>query len=322
MNSTLPQDLSLASILQPMSPEDFFAGAHDRVPVHIPGDPDKFLYAMSWDAMSDLLNQTAIWSPASLQLYLDGQPVPAPEYASQGVTRDGAPGLLVDLDRVRGWIGRGASVVLNDIETLTPGMKEIARVLGSEPGGKVQGNLYCSWRAHQAFPVHFDTHDVFAMQIAGDKRWRIYQQHFKDPINHPEFKALDQAYHDKHCGAISQEFVMTPGDMVYIPRGFYHDAIAETDATLHLSFSVVPVIGLDLISAVFERAVHDEVFRKAIPDPDRDEKATEQHLVRLAGRFRELVREKEFQGKFVDAMRGYRYPRQQIKLPDDGTGSD
>ncbi len=141
MDSNLPQELGLGDILQPHTPEDFFGGVNGRVPVHIPGDADKFLYAMSWDAMTALLNQSAIWSPASLQLYLDAQPVPAHEYAAPGITRDGGEGMLIDLDRVRHWIGRGASIVLNDIETLTPGMKEIARALGNEPGGKVQGNL-------------------------------------------------------------------------------------------------------------------------------------------------------------------------------------
>lgn len=318
MDSSPPQDLSFDDLIAPLGRGEFFDGIHRKRPVHVAGPAEKFQFAMDWELLSDLINQAAIWSQKSLQLYLDTQEIPGSEYCVPGVNRDGEQGLMVDIDRLRHWLGEGASLVLNDIETLTPGMLEIAHILGYEPGGKVQANLYCSWLAHQAFPPHFDVHDVFAMQISGEKRWRIYQRHFIDPINHPHFRQLDQAFHDRHKGAISMEFVMTPGDLVYIPRGYYHDAIAESDATVHLSFSAVPAIGLDLISAVFDRAVYDEVFRQAIPDPAVDGgKATEQHLTRLAGRFRELVREPEFQGKFVDNLRNFRFERQRIKLPDD-----
>ena len=316
MDSSPPQDFGFADMIAPVERAQFFGESHRKTPLHIPGAPDKFHFAMTWEILTGLLNQSAIWSPQSLELYLDANKIPDHEYCLPGITREGAEGMLVDLARLRGWVGQGASILLNDIETLTPGMAAIAKALGDQPGGKVQGNLYCSWQAHQAFPVHFDTHDVFAMQIAGEKRWRIYQRHFKDPINHPEFKQLNQDFHEQHKGAIGMEVVMKPGDLIYIPRGYYHDAIAESDATVHLSYSVVPVIGLDLISAVFERAVHDEVFRQAIPEGE-DAKATEQHLTRLAGRFRELVRDPDFQAKFLENMRSYRFERAHIKLPDD-----
>lgn len=312
------KEYALDAILTPLDIEEFESRYFRRAPLHVPGYPEKFDFAMNWEILTGIVNQSAIWSPRSLQLYLDNAPVPADQYCNPGITRDGNDGLLVDLERVQDWIGMGASMVLNDIETLTPGMLNIAKALGTNPGGKVQGNLYCSRQARQAFPVHFDTHDVFALQITGEKQWRVYQRHFKDPINHPEFKLLDQSYHEQHKGPLTAEFVMRPGDLAYIPRGFYHEALAESDSTVHLSFSVVPPIGLDLISAVFERAVFDEVFRQAIPNPLIDGgRATEQHLTRLAGRFRELVREREFQDRFVENLNGFGFKRSQFTLPDD-----
>ncbi len=318
MDAMSSEGLVFADLISPLPLDEFHEKVRGREPKFIPGDPEKFASAMSWDILTDLLNQTAIWTPHTLELVLDNVKIPPDRYCRMGQQRDGSQGLLADMDQVKEWLKKGASMVLNDIETLTPGMKRIADMLGKDPGGLVQGNLYCSWEAHQAFAVHFDTHDVFALQIAGEKDWLIYQRHFKDPINHPEFATFDQEFHDTHKGEVSMKFTMTPGDMVYIPRGFYHEALASSPGTVHLSYSLVPMIGLDLISAVFERAVHDEVFRQNVPHISiRDGKAAEEHWVRLAGRFRELVRDPEFMEKMKLGLERHNYPRSYIRLPDD-----
>ncbi len=318
MDAVSASELSFADIISPVDPTEFHERFRGAAPLHIEGTPDKYAGAMSWDLLTDILNQTAIWTPSKLKLVLDTRVLTAQEYCTVGHLPDGNQGLVIDMAKVREWLARGASIVLNDVETFTPGMKAISAALGVEPGGKVQGNLYCSWKEHQAFPVHYDTHDVFALQVAGEKRWRIYGRHFKDPINHPTFKQIDQSFHEQHKGPLSMEFVMKPGDMVYVPSGFYHEALAESDGTIHVSFSVVPMIGLDVISAIFERAVMDDVFRQAIPHLSvRDGKATEEHLMRLAGRFRELLRDPQMMDQLKKTLSSFRFPRSTIKLPDD-----
>ena len=317
MPDAFPAPLTFGQILAPMTEEAFFADVLGQKVVHVEGPDDRFQFAMNWDILTALLNQTGIWTPASLQLHLGGGHVNAADYAMPGMTRVGQPGEVVDLDKVRHWIRQGASIVLNEIHTLTPGLKAISKVMSDTLGGKARCNLYCSWREKQAFDVHFDTHDAYVLQIAGEKRWRIYQRTISDPVNHPDFRTLGQAFHEKNRGPLSAEFVVKPGDLVYLPRGFYHEALAQSDATMHVTFGVVPVIGLDLITAVYERAVHDELFRKAIPYADGDWKKTEQHIQRLAKRFADLVRDRDFQRRFGASMRDFRTPAQNIKLPDD-----
>ena len=63
---------SFADLIAPVSEEEFFATYHDRQVLHVPApDPDKFADVMSWDILTDMLNMTAIWSPASLRIVLD-----------------------------------------------------------------------------------------------------------------------------------------------------------------------------------------------------------------------------------------------------------
>ena len=59
---------------------------------------------------------------------------------------------------------------------------------------------------------------------------------------------------------------MEPGDLLYIPRGYYHDALASTESSLHLTFAVAPLDGRILFRLLEEMAVRDPEFRDHLPD--------------------------------------------------------
>jgi bifunctional lysine-specific demethylase and histidyl-hydroxylase MINA len=309
---------TFADLLAPVTPEEFARDVQGKKPLHIPGRSDKFAFAMSWDQLNALLNQTAIWTPRNLNLALDKTVLQPAAYSHETIGRDGNRVLTVDFERVRQLIAQGASLVLNEVETFTPGLKRIAETLGQDPGGKVQCNLYCSWQKHQAFNIHFDTHDVFALQVTGEKVWRIYRRHFKNPVNHPAFKLIPGPVHDANAGPVQMEIVMRPGDLLYIPPGFYHDALAESEATVHLSYSVVQMNGLDIISMLYEQAVMDELFRVPLPRADVRAGATlEEHLMRIAGRMREMLRDPKIRAQLDRLIADFRHPTHRLKLPED-----
>lgn len=310
---------ALADLLAPMTVETFFAEYHGKKPLHIEGTPEKFASVLDWEGLSALLGQSSLWTQKSLELVLDNRKIEAPEYCVQGVDRDGRPNLLADLDKVGAWLRQGASMVLNDIDQLTPGLKAVAAVLEQEIGGKAQGNLYCSWNAHQGFGSHFDTHDVFAVHMAGEKTWRIYGCHFEHPIAHPVFKSLNKDFHDKHKGPLTREVRLKPGDLLYIPRGWYHDALATSEATFHVAFGLTSVIGLDIITMLFEAAVHESLFRAPVPRPadggGADPLAA--HLAALGDGLAALARSPAILKSARQYVDTYRYPRASIRLPDD-----
>lgn len=310
---------SLADLLAPVSTEEFYRDYWGRKPLYIPGTPDKFTRLMSWERLTELLNQTALWSPNTLKLMMDAEPVPARDYCRADRTREGPQGLVVDLSKIRPWLRRGASLVLNQVDSLTPGLREMASGLAKDTCAPIQSNLYCSWRAHKAFPVHFDTHDVFALQIAGHKKWRIFQRHFEAPVQAPMFKNLEQSFHEKHKGQLTQTIDMQTGNVLYIPRGYYHDALATDEASIHLSTAVQPTLGLDLVTALYERALLDTFMRKPIPNPDAEgDAAFDQHLEALVKRVGELFSEPSFRKHVRDLLAGPGKLRTQVKLPDDG----
>jgi 50S ribosomal protein L16 3-hydroxylase len=66
---------------------------------------------------------------------------------------------------------------------------------------------------------HFDSYDVFLLQAHGQRRWRIGQQ--KD-------LTLDEAMPLKILRHFEpeQEFILEPGDMLYLPPHYAHDGVA------------------------------------------------------------------------------------------------
>jgi 50S ribosomal protein L16 3-hydroxylase len=67
---------------------------------------------------------------------------------------------------------------------------------------------------------HFDSYDVFLIQGMGRRRWQIGAQRDLEIIEGAPLRIL------KHF-QIEQEWVLEPGDMLYLPPSYAHNGIAE-----------------------------------------------------------------------------------------------
>ncbi|HEY4083775.1 MAG TPA: cupin domain-containing protein [Burkholderiaceae bacterium] len=67
---------------------------------------------------------------------------------------------------------------------------------------------------------HFDSYDVFLIQVAGRRRWRIGAQ--KDAVMRDDVPLKIIANFEP-----GEEFLLEPGDMLYLPPGWAHDGVAE-----------------------------------------------------------------------------------------------
>lgn len=67
---------------------------------------------------------------------------------------------------------------------------------------------------------HFDSYDVFLLQAHGKRRWRISAQQDLTLVEGLPLKILANF-------EAEQEFVLEPGDMVYLPPHYAHDGVAE-----------------------------------------------------------------------------------------------
>jgi ribosomal protein L16 Arg81 hydroxylase len=282
----LQPPFSFDQIMAPLGAERFFAEYDGQRPLHLKGAADKFAAVMNWARLNDLLGQATIWSQASLQLALDKELVPSARYCAPAPGRDGGQVLRPDPDKVKALLRRGATLIANDIDHLSTGLTAFAQAMEQALGGKVQGNLYLSSRRRQGFPAHFDTHDVYAVHVEGTKTWHVYEGRAEDPIAHPMFRTLTPEQHEQARGDKLMDVPMAPGDLLYLPRGLYHDALADEGGAVHIAFGVTYPIGIDVMSFLYDRVIAEPEFRANLPRralPDADERLAAQ-LGALAGR--------------------------------------
>lgn len=137
----------------------------------------------------------------------------------------------------------GYTVALRGLEFRYQSIAAIADTLALTFGQpSVGANLYLTPPNSQGLACHFDDHCVFVCQIFGSKQWTIYS---------PPSQLLPRLYDnllgsDIDCTkAGRREFFLREGDVLYIPRGFPHEAYTNSDAgggspgfSLHVTLSI------------------------------------------------------------------------------------
>jgi Cupin superfamily protein len=156
----------------------------------------------------------------------------------------------------------GATFVLQGLHHSWPPLAEFCRVLERELGHPAQANAYFTPRDAQGLPVHHDTHDVFSLQVAGEKRWLVYAPALELPLR-------DQRYRPDHGapGEPVHDVLLKPGDTLYLPRGWLHEAKTSSTDSLHITVGVNVHTWLDAIKAALRECEDDVDFRRS-PDGD------------------------------------------------------
>jgi hypothetical protein len=145
------------------------------------------------------------------------------------------------------------------VDELSAPVEELAKGLELFFRERVQVNLYAGWQTSRGFDLHWDDHDVFILQVAGRKRWSVYGQTRPYPLVNDIEKA-EKPGHDPLW-----EGTLEDGDLLYIPRGWWHVAVPLAEPTLHLTVGVHKRTGLDLLRWVSERVRASEPFRQDLP---------------------------------------------------------
>lgn len=304
--------MTFDDIVAPLGARRFLDEYLGKAPLHLEGPPDKWAGVMNWQVLDRLLGASTIWAAASLPLVLDKEPIPAAAYCTPAPGRDGGTVLRPDPAKVKAFLRRGATLVANDIDQLTPELRAFCGAMEGALGGKVQANLYLSSKRRQGFAVHFDTHDVFAVHCMGEKTWMVFEGRAQDPIAHPMFKSLSAEHHEKAKGALWKEVRLKPGDLLYLPRGQYHYALADDGACCHIAFGVTYPIGLDVVSYLFERMVAEPVARANLP---REPAALARRLAALADRLAAVTTDPRTLADVQANMAAFHYPREEYGLP-------
>lgn len=252
---------SLDDLLAPIGRRQFDDEFNDRQPLYIPAEAGGSKRALlDWAGFNRLLDQASNWTAQSLKLVHNGEPIPPETYCVQVQTQSGSA-YRPSPARVQTLLASGASLVAGDVHALTPELSAASRALAEHFAGLCCANVYCSFGGVQAFNTHFDPHHVLAVQVEGEKTWRLYANRADAPVELPQGVDNPREWFAAHRGPLKQELRMRPGDVLYLPRGWYHDALATEGASLHVTFGITPLYGRILFRLLESAAMQDPAFR-------------------------------------------------------------
>ena len=209
---------ALARCLEPIDAETFLVDYWEQRPLVVPRDePGRFDHLLSEADVERLVCSTAIRYPA-FRLVREGSQIAVGAYASDVSWRPPFTG-TADVPRVLEEWEAGATIVLQALHVNWHPLAVFCRLLEGALGRAVQVNAYYTPRGSQGFGVHHDTHDVLVVQVAGEKRWKLYDPLLELPLKHQRYSAALGEH-----GARTDDLVLRAGDTLYLPRGWLHEA--------------------------------------------------------------------------------------------------
>ena len=179
---------------------------------------------------------------------------------------------------------QGKSVVMMGMQHRWQAVAELCRNLEMEFYCPVHANMYLTPAGTQGFAAHYDPHEVFILQLEGQKHWRLYEKTELLPLQ------SDKSQIPSGSIGTAREMCLKPGDLLYIPRGHVHDAYTTDTYSLHLTIGINVFRWADLMSHALTRVVKsDSRFRESIPGGARPGSSNElkQHFKRLLAHFSE-----------------------------------
>ena len=287
-NGSRLREQPLEWLLRPITVGQFFSEYWERRPLTLcRNNPGYFDALLSLDAIDRALT---------------GLDLRYPNVVLKNAARDVAPeeytvdGGALDVARLYQLFAAGSTVTLAYMDTVIPPLTGLCRGLESVFSHPFQANVYLTPPGNQGAKVHYDTHDVFVLQVAGSKRWVTYGAPVGLPLKNQHF---DAAAHP--VGEPELQFELSAGDVAYIPRGHLHEAIATNSVSLHITVGVLAYTWTDfLLEAVADACLNDVAFRKALPPGFARDGVPEAQTREIFGRLLQSLSERAYPERILE----------------------
>jgi ribosomal protein L16 Arg81 hydroxylase len=257
----MKQATSLESLIAPMTPQEFFDNSWEKSYLYIPrNERGRFEHLFSLKDIDSWIRSTRSGMPDSVL-------TTPPEGAEEGGRRYRPQDVAVD--SIYDAFTDGHSVVLNYLEDSWPPLFDLVSSLGRVFCASIGVNMYLTPKGSKTFALHTDDHDVFVLQVQGEKSWRLHELRNLG-VMRLDYKK-DLAFtsdwgHSRLEGPVLAELTLRPGDVLYIPRGMPHCAVAQSETSLHLTISITPLYWMDFLKAAVEQAaLQAPELRRALP---------------------------------------------------------
>jgi hypothetical protein len=242
------------SVIAPLDRASFLAGHWEKSWLHLAGAADRFGPLLSWSDLAGILENTRL-APPHIGLSKGGNAIEPERYIYTPPGAGNSP--HIDLGRLVALLADGATLILHSVEEFSPAVRSLSESFRDALQARTHVNLYASWRSENGFDLHWDTHEVMVLQLHGRKQWQIFAPTQEAP--------LDVGVPPRPTGPPTWSGLLNAGDILYLPRGWWHVANAVNEPSLHLTFGIAPMHGLNLLNWMATRLKGNVHLRRNLP---------------------------------------------------------
>ena len=254
---------ALAGILGAESTERFFSEWWERSPKLVPARTATERESFRRSDWRSLAHAARSLKESTVEVILGGRP--------------SAPSSDQAIDEA---FNAGASVRVIRVQRVWPYLDELCRALQWELGFRISANLYVTPEGRQGLDVHADSHDVLVVQMTGRKDWEIYGSPYRLPVDYRAPMVFEEntrrdhrgdgfggrGYQGQDLGPPLVSCSLSAGDLLYVPRGFVHQAAASHGTSAHVTIGIHATTWGDLLAlAAAQESRMEPSLRETLP---------------------------------------------------------
>jgi len=245
--------MDFARLIAPVTPLEFDENFFENKHFHLArNNKDYYKSILTISDLERILYEQTPRFP-SVRLTNAREDVPADKYVN---------GDKVNTSSLLKHFAEGSTIVMSGLHEYHSGLGELVSHLSKTFYHKFQTNVYITPKSSQGFKVHYDTHDVFVLQIQGKKTWKVYGE---NPLTLPNKMQEFEPGKYEH-GPMIEELELRAGDILYIPRGVMHQAETDDELSIHVTLGWLGFTWTDLIvESVLEYSKKNAELRKFLP---------------------------------------------------------
>ena len=245
--SKLGRPWSFKSLIRPVSVREFCRDYWAQRPLHVARDnSDYYGRLISLAELEQYLSSDEFFARHSVATPYRGEGLPeAPPRCASELFERLAQGKPLRLRKLEALMHPGAPAValLRDMELALQHPKASLSCYVAPPDGLGLG-------------PHHDESEIFTLQITGAKTWRLYQKVVADDPGIYEPDQLGEPTHPVRLEA---------GDLLYLPGGYVHDVVADSQPAFSLTIVFEPFRWRAVLDVLAARLGRTEAFTEPVP---------------------------------------------------------
>ncbi|MFM6930308.1 MAG: JmjC domain-containing protein [Bdellovibrio sp.] len=197
--------------------------------------------------IEDLLKKlpTICKCPADLRIAKNGELAPAESFFNEALGK-------IEFDKVYEYYNSGFTLIVQGLQSSMDSFKGkfISSFPETENFNKFQINAYITPAGENGFPIHWDLHEAYLLQLEGEKSWTLWNAIDEKPFFSADIIGCQSLLEDiERYTSPSLQLNLTAGEILYIPRGTLHKGTSSNHASMHITIGCRPLNVLDALRA-------------------------------------------------------------------------